>query len=297
MSGPTVVDSTRRRRPIPPNGTAAEILSPIVSTAHELVRENGLETPPVVGVAIPGPFDYEAGIGRFAGVAKFEALFGVDVGAAILAGLDQPAASVRFVNDADAFAIGEWAAGAGHGAERVVGITLGTGIGSAFLERGAVVADDPRLPPEGRAHLLAIDGKPLEDTVSTRAIVRRVADLQGAPVSPDTDVRQLADRVRAGDSQVWQVFGDAFGALGRALAPYLRGFEASVLVVGGSMAQSWDLVEPHLVGGLLAAEPTLSRLAVRRAELGEDAGLIGAAMIADGVRDDPRGSETDGPAA
>lgn len=230
-------------------------------------------------------------------MAKFEALYGVDVGAAILAGLDQPAASIRFVNDADAFAIGEWAAGGARGAERVVCITLGTGIGSAFLDRGAVVSDDPGVPPEGRAHLLTIDGKPLEDTVSTRAIVRRVAELQGASVGRDTDVRQLADRVRAGDSQVWEVFGDAFGALGRALAPYLRRFEASVLVVGGSMAQSWDLVEPHLVGGLLAAEPTLSRLTVRRAELGEDAGLIGAAMVANGVRNAPRGSETDDPAA
>jgi glucokinase len=281
---------------VPANGTASEILTPILACAQEL-REEGLDQSGAFGVAIPGPFDYDAGIGRYEGVGKFESLYGVDVRGAIADALGMAPTQGRFINDADAFLIGEWSAGAARGADRAAGITLGTGIGSAFLDRGTIVADDPRVPPEGRVDLLRIDGRPLEDTVSSRAILRRVAEHGGLLAGGDLDVKQLADRVRAGDAQVWQVFGEAFGPLGRAIAPYLRHFDAAVLVVGGSMAQSLDLIEPHLVGGLLAAEPALSRLSIRRAQLGEDAGLFGAAIIAGGVRGDTRRSDTDGPAA
>jgi hypothetical protein len=55
----------------------------------------------------------------------------------------------------------------------------------------------------------------------------------------------------------------------------LARFEASVLVVGGSMAGSWDLVRPPLLGALLRAEPALAGLAVRRAAHPEDSALIG----------------------
>src|SRR5437879_5957222 len=56
------------------------------------------------GIAMPDPFDYEAGVALFDGVGKYEALFGVDVGAALRERVG--AASVRFVNDADAFVLG-----------------------------------------------------------------------------------------------------------------------------------------------------------------------------------------------
>jgi glucokinase len=91
------------------------------------------------------------------------------------------------------------------------------------------------------------------------------------------DVALLA---RAGDRRARQVFDDAFSVLGSVLAPWLAGFEASVLVVGGSMAGSWDLVRPPLVGALRRAEPALAGLAVRRAAHPEDSALIGAAVHA-----------------
>ena len=58
------------------------------------------------------------------------------------------------------------------------------------------------------------------------------------------------------------------------------GIERLQLVVGGSMAGSWDLVRPPLLGAIRRAEPALAGLAVRRAAHPEDSALIGAAVHA-----------------
>ena len=67
------------------------------------------------GVAIPGPFDYVRGIADFHGVGKFDALRGVDLGDVLRRTLTRANGRVSFVNDAEAFAIGEWASGAAQG--------------------------------------------------------------------------------------------------------------------------------------------------------------------------------------
>ncbi|MBJ7593551.1 MAG: ROK family protein [Candidatus Dormibacteraeota bacterium] len=82
-------------------------------------------------IAIPGPFDYSSGVGLFEDVGKFDSLLNVDVGSRLRAELPHLAGGLTFINDADAFAIGEWLQGVAAGAARCVGITLGTGIGSA----------------------------------------------------------------------------------------------------------------------------------------------------------------------
>jgi glucokinase len=71
--------------------------------------------------------------------------------------------------------------------------------------------------------------------------------------------------------------------LGSALASWLAGFEASVLVVGGSIADSWDLIRPPLLGAFLRATPALAGLVVQRAAQPEDSALIGAAIHARAV--------------
>src|SRR4029078_2642228 len=126
-----------------------------------------------LGVAIPGPFDYAKGVGRYEGVAKFESLTGLDLGAALRAALPGRAERIAFVNDADAFVLGEWTWGAAAGHRRVAGITLGTGVGSGVVDEGRVVVDVPLVPPDGSVHLLSIDGLPLEESVSRRAMLRR----------------------------------------------------------------------------------------------------------------------------
>lgn len=268
-TGRVLLDSVRRR-PLRAGGSADEIISDILQCA------SGLDFSAVGtwGVAIPGPFDYARGIGLFRGVAKFESLYGVDLGHALVEGLG--AAGVTFLNDADAFMLGEWTSGAASGHQRAAGITVGTGIGSAFLAGGVIVDDGPDVPPEGNVHLLMIGGRPLEDTVSRRAILARYAELTADPLDPDTDVRDIAQRAREGDQVAAGVFAGSFTALGEALAPWLRRFDATVLVVGGAIARAWDLVEPPLREGLQQYSP----IQVTPAAHPDEAALIGAAQRA-----------------
>jgi len=268
-----VVPDTRWRVPLNADGTADSILATIVECGRGLTAAPAGAT---WGIAIPGPFDYERGIGRFDGVAKFGALKGVEVGRRLLAGLGT-ADRVVFLNDADAFLIGEWAAGAATGHDRVVGITLGTGIGSAFLAKGQPVTSGPDVPPDAEVHFLEIDGQPLEDVVSRRAIMARYARALGITEPRSVpDVHEMAILARNGDRAARDSIAGPLTELGRAIAPWLERFGATGLVVGGSIAQSWDLVEPALQAGLQPGiAPVMSRL-------GDDAGLIGAALAATG---------------
>jgi glucokinase len=222
-------------------------------------------------IAMPDPFDYAHGIGRFHDVGKFEALDGVDVRTGLARRLGLDPARFRFCNDADAFTVGEWLTGAGRGATRVVGLTFGTGVGSGWTDGGRVV--DPGVPAGGRAHRLTVDGAPLEDVMSRRAIRRAYAR---ATDDHDSDVRDIAERARSGDEPARTVLADALHGAGRALAGPLRDFRADVVVVGGSMAGSWDLFEPWFAEG--AGDLGLPPLRV--ATNAANAPLVGAAYVA-----------------
>ncbi|MGW6403763.1 ROK family protein [Streptomyces sp. NPDC055134] len=266
------------RAPLPAQGSVDEILGEVAATAGRLAAPAGAPW----GVAVPGPFDYEAGVGLFQGVGKFDSLYGVDLGAELQRRLSPAPGAVRFLNDADAFGIGEYAAGAAAGHGRALCITLGSGIGSAFIDHGEPVNEGPLVPQDGSAHLLTYGGRPLEETVSRRGI--RAAYARAALDDPDVvpDVRTIADLARGGDPYARVVLDHAFRALGETLAPWISSFEATVLVVGGSIAASWDLIEVPLRIGLAEGPdtPGARRLTVRTALRPEDAPLLGAAWWA-----------------
>ncbi|MFE0172167.1 ROK family protein [Streptomyces sp. NPDC059002] len=252
------------RRPLDARGSAERILGAMVRCATDLAAPEGL----VWGVAVPGPFDHDKGIARFAGVGKFDDLYGIDVRAVLLDGVWPRPAHAVFLNDAHAFLLGEWRAGAARGHARCAGITLGTGVGSAFLVDGDIRREGPGIPPQGRIDLVQVAGRSLEESVSRRAILARYGD-------HSVDVSDIAERARAGERHARDVLDGAFTTLGAVLAPRLQDFAATVLVVGGAMAASWDLLRPSLRAGLGDTPVTL-----RAAGLGEHAALVGAAVYA-----------------
>jgi glucokinase len=255
------------RRHVDSHADSDEILATFVRAGRDLNADPGLHW----GVAMPDPFDYRRGIGRFHDVGKYESLDGVDVRAPLAASLPEPA-SITFINDADAFTRGEAHRGAGRGRRRCVGLTLGTGIGSGWVVDGVPLSSGPGVPKDGRAHHLLVGGRPLEDVMSRRAIRGAYAAASG---DADADVREIAERARTGEQAAIDVLRTALKALGEALGPCLRGFGADLVVVGGSMAGSWDLFEPWVRSGLGAQQPP-----IRLSADAERAGLIGAALSA-----------------
>jgi glucokinase len=265
-----VVRGTRvgsaRRRPLDPAAPATEL---IASFAGAIAQ-----TPAPIGIpwvaAVPGPFDYATGIGRYAGVGKFDSLNGVHLDRQLRDALAPRPLDIRFLNDADAFAIGEWHNGAGAQVDRCVGITLGSGIGSTFLDHGVPVSTGPTVPPDGEMHLTQLAGNDLEDLISRRAILARYRARGG--VDPQVDVKDIFERARAGEAWATEVLRAAFTLLGRALAPWLRSFAAEVVVVGGAMAAGWDIIHPALAEGVALDIP------LRRSPDPVRSALVGAAV-------------------
>ena len=221
------------------------------------------------GVAAPGPFDYDAGVCLVS--HKLPGLYGINLRRELAMAVGLTGRAVSFLNDAEAFLLGEWWAGAARGHTRALGITLGTGLGSAFLEEGRFVRSG-RVPADGALYTLVFRGRPVEQTISRGALLARY----GAGRDGDPDVEQIAVRARAGEARARRVFEELAADLGEFLAAPLEAFDPTCLVVGGSIAHAWDQLESTLVQALATCRP----LVVARAVNIDDAPLLGAARHA-----------------
>lgn len=203
------------------------------------------------GVAVPGPFDLTRGVGSYGGTGKLEGLDGVDL-RALLVGLG--ADDAVFVNDADAFALGAWERNGRP--RRLAALSLGSGVGSGFVADGDLVQHDPSVPPEGSAHLLEHQGRPLEETFSRKALRQAWTAYAGECL----DVHEIVARPDA-----LAVLGPAARGLGEALSPWLQAFSPDLLVVGGSIARSWSLLAPSFDTPFPVVVDTDERTAMRGA--------------------------------
>ena len=154
----------------------------------------------------------------------------------------------------------------------MVGITLGTGLGSAFLDHGEFVRSDARVPAGGALYKLAFRGVAVEETISARALLAGY----GGDSANVTDVEQIAARGRAGENRARLVFRQLAADLAEFLVPSLEAFAPTCLVVGGSIARAWELLEPGLEQRLAPFRP----LVVVRAAQIDNAPLLGAARHA-----------------
>ncbi|GAB3715988.1 ROK family protein [Mariniluteicoccus flavus] len=187
--------------------------------------------------AMPGPFDYARGVGGLHPSGKFRAFADRDLNAgfADALGVDR----VTWLNDAHAFGVGRHALLAGP--RRVLALTFGSGIGSAFVADGLPLTAGEGVPPGGEVYQLPHDGGSLEDRFGPAALVRR----HGAVA----DFRALCDLARV-DAEVRGWVGAQFDGLADALAPWLRDFAPDAIAVGGSTCRSWDVFGPALEGGV-----------------------------------------------
>jgi glucokinase len=257
----TVLSASRVRAELADGAERDELLGAIADAAR-VARAGVVEA---AGVAVPGPFDYARGISLLE--HKLASLHGVDLCAELSRALSLPPRSVRFLNDAEAFLLGEAWAGAARGHDRVLGITIGTGLGSAFLEHGSIVRAGAGVPPDGELYRVPFRDGPVERRVSRGAILAHYGDAS-------VDVAEIAERARKGERHAREAFDSVAADLADFLRPWLSAFAPSCLVVGGSIARSWDLLR----GGLdsLAADVAV----LTPAEHIDDAALLGAARHA-----------------
>jgi glucokinase len=219
-------------------------------------------------LAVPGPFDLRAGVSLMR--HKLPYLYGVDLRQGLSERFGFEAAQVRFLNDADAYLLGEIGAGAARGFRRAVGLTLGTGIGSAFAVDGQLVTEGPGVPSGGEIWNLPYQGGIVEDFVSSRAIVGNFERCTGRK-SEVVDLAAAAPSDPA-SKQAFIEFGQHLGAVIRTL---LAEFHADVIVLGGGISRSANLFLPAV-----RAEIGDSTTQLRVSELKDKAALVGCGVAA-----------------
>jgi glucokinase len=246
---------------------------------HALAKAAG-STVVGLGVGFPGPFDYPNGIcliqggsaeasaiSHAGGRAKFESIYGQDLRAEFRARLAQPRLPIVFGNDATVALLGEARYGSGQPYHRLIGVTLGTGLGSAFLVEGAPVTEGAGVPRQGWLYSEPFRGAPADDSFSARGLRQRW-QRAGADYR---DAKAAAQAAREGEAPARQAF-EAFGAeLGEFLLPHAARFGAEVVLVMGGLARPFDLFEQPLAGAL--GRPVLG------SRLGPRAALLGAADL------------------
>ncbi len=190
-----------------------------------------------IGWAFPGPFDYERGISLIRGVNKFDSIFGLDVAVTLPTRIGISSCRCRFVNDAGAFALGEAYGGAARSYNRVLVLTLGTGLGSGFIVDGRLVTSGEEVPANGWVYNLPFDGGIADDAFSTRWCCSRYATLTGKLVA---GVKEIAQEASASPeaAQVLREYGER---LAQFLLPLCTRFAPDAIVLGGNIAKSYLL--------------------------------------------------------
>lgn len=201
-------------------------------------------------------------------------------------------------NDAKVAALGEWWAGAGRGCPDVAYVTVGTGIGGGMIVDGRLLRGAGGLAGEvGHTHVTDSPERCAcgrfgcwQAVASGTALANRArAELPAHPTSriaalagaAGVTAIHVAQAAREGDGLALQLLDELARYLGMGLANVQHCYAPRRIVIGGGMSSLLDLLRPELEraqrAGLL---PGFEPAEIRAAELGDDAGLVGAAVMA-----------------
>lgn len=277
----------RVRRPTPAREPGAAVLSAVTEVIRGLAADERWPLVRAVGVGSAGPVDARAGTVspvNIPGWREFPLVDGVRKAAGGL--------PVTLVGDGPAIAAGEHWRGAARGCDNALCMVVSTGVGGGLVLDGAL-----RAGPTGNAghigHIsVDLDGDRcpcggrgcLEGIASGTAIARWAREQGwrppgGAGEEADATAAGIAAAARAGDELARAAYRRSGRALAAGIAATATLVELDTVVIGGGVAQAGELLFAPLREALgeYAALPYVRGLRVRPAELGTDAGLVGAA--------------------
>lgn len=282
----------RTRHNTPKSERADEIVSAITEASTECLeavkKEGWIKA---FGAAVPATLNAIDGI--ILKAPNLPALDGFRFSATVSDELNLP---VVLENDANAAAIGENWLGAAKLAQNAICVTLGTGVGGGIIINGKIVRGADGTAGEIGHICVEPLGEPcgcgsrgcVEQYSSATAIVRITRELEsGYPKSVLQNKTRLTsldvfDAGKAGDELALEVFRKMGFYLGIALADLINVLNPEIIVIGGGAAAGWDLFINHVQDQInkRAFDEPAKRAKLVRAELGDDAGILGAAKRA-----------------
>ena len=190
-------------------------------------------------------------------------------------------------NDANAAAIAEWRAGAARGARHVVMLTLGTGVGGGLILDGAPYRGATGSGAELGHIVLELDGPPCRcggrghlESFATGVAADRVARER---IGPESNAHDLVRRGRAGEPAAVEALAGIGRYVGAAIASFVNALEPELIVIGGGFGEAAGELLLGSAREVLTQDglsPGRENVRIVGAQLGTDAGVIGAGMLA-----------------
>lgn len=272
-----------------------EIVDDIAATVLAAVEDAGLKVQDIVsmGIGTPGSVDPVNGVVKYTNNLPFKNLPICD--------MLKNKIGVNFYidNDANAAAFGEYLAGAGKNASVFVAITLGTGVGGGIVINDSVFSGSNYAGGELGHTVIVMDGEPctcgrrgcFEAYASATALVRQTKkamkenlnSLMWTVCGGDIDnVNGITafDAWKKGDETATKVVNTYFKYISVGLANIINIFQPEVVCIGGGISGEKErLTDPvnRLVNEQIYGGEPKNRVTV--AQLGNDAGIIGAAFL------------------
>jgi glucokinase len=260
-----------------PVGSQEELLTELDAVVGSMLGDEVV----ALGLGVPSTIDQR--VGRVVKSVHIP-LEGVDFRDRMAQRLEVP---VGIDNDANAAAIAEWQLGAGRGASHVIMLTLGTGIGGGMIldgkpyrgsigagaELGHIVLDygGPPCGPgcSGHGHFEAV----ASGSAAKRLAVQRFG--------PGADAKRLVAEARGGDQGARDDLTELGRRLGAGIASLVNIFNPELVILGGGFAEAEDLIfEPaRETLAVEALPPGRDLVRIVPAQLGPEAGMIGAALV------------------
>jgi glucokinase len=288
----------RAKRSTPAKDGGPAILKTIVDCVDEAIANAGLSRRDInsVGMGSPGPLDTNAGVIIFSANLNVK---NYPIGPELAAALQRP---VLVRNDVRVGGYAEFRLGAGRGFRQIVVAFVGTGIGGCLILNGEIVTGSTGNAGE-IGHMIIKAGGPrcgcgargcMEALASKTAITRKIekAVRKGLPTVLAEKMarkggrlksRDLAEAVMAKDLLALKEVQRAAHFLGMGLGNLINVFGPEIIIIGGGVAGALGDPYVDLVRTAVrthAITDPHETILVERAALGDDAGILGAALLA-----------------
>lgn len=278
--------------------SADEIFDDIADVCEEAVKTAGLTMEDInsVGMGTPGTVNQD-GIIEFANNLAFN---NVPARTMLAKRINKPEEKVFIENDANCAALGEAYAGCGNGAKDFVAVTLGTGVGSGVIIGGKIVNGVNYAGGECGHMVIVVDGEQCscgrkgcwEAYASATALIRQTK--KAMEEYPDSLMHKLAkeegkvsgrtafDAMRLGDIAGIKVVDDYIKYVACGLINIVNALQPEIICIGGGICNEGEtLMKPlrRFVQSERYSIHSKIQTKIVKAELGNDAGVIGAALL------------------
>ena len=270
------------------------ILPDIVKSIKEKNTEKSIETDDILGIGmgVPGPITEDGRVLKCANLGW--GIFSVADEMSKLTGVEK----VKVGNDANVAALGEQWRGGGRGFDNIVMVTLGTGVGGGIIMDGKILTGENGAA--GEIGHITVNPKEtltcgcgckgcLEQYSSATGVIRMAKERLEASDKP-SELRKFAadeiggkevfDAYKAGDELAAEAVNEFAIYLGMGLGNVASVVDTQAFVIGGGLSKNGpvviDIVKEQYKKNVMFA---LKNTEFRLAELGNDAGIYGAASL------------------